>query len=100
MAGKIKIHWNKVVLWMPVMFCENMMRNCVTPQKAAMPSIESLSIGFDQVDAKLRLGERSFTNLFCLSARMQKEVMVVMRPVPERMNGRILLLISELLVGS
>ena len=64
-----------------------MMMNCVTPQNAAMPSIESLSIGFDQVEEKLRMGERSFRNLFCLLMRMQNDEMAVIRPIPERMKG-------------
>ena len=84
----MNVHWNSVVLCVPVMFCEIMMRNCVTLQNAAMPSIESLSIGFDQVEEKLRMGERSFTNLFCLQMRMQNDEIAAKSPTAERMNGR------------
>ena len=85
----MNIHWNKVAFCVPVMFCDIMMMNCVTPQNAAMPSIESLSMGFDHVEEKLRMGERSLTNSLRLLTRMVNDEIAEMSPIPDSMKGSI-----------
>ncbi len=70
------------VLSMSAMFWMRIKKICVMPQKAERPRMERRTMGWRQVAAKLRLGERNLSEPWVTPALMQNPAMLVMTLKP------------------